>query len=977
MKKSRSRWLSLIWISVYLIFVSNPRLALAASSVSIIGNTLQFQAGSNEVNTVTVSLSAGLFTVTDSTAPLTAGGGCTAIDPNQVTCADTGVTLLNLNLGDRSDTLVLDTHLDASVNGGSGFFYTDILSVTGTTSNDTFVISATQITRSGGEVITFSDIERLGVDGSGGWVDTYQAYFGNLPLQVNLHDSGGAFPPYLDRLYLYGTPAADTIMAVTNYIGRVTFPPETVSLDGIEWVQVNGGDGDDVLDASASSWPLVLYGDAGNDHLTSSVLGGALYGGDGSDTLTGNTGPDLLTGGVGDDVYVIADRWGLDSLTENAAEGNDSLDFTAVLTDVTVTIQPFGVTDAGGDNLSHSGNSLEQVWLGSGDDLVLFGNNAQLAGGLGTIDGGDGDDTLDYTAYTSGVIVHLGDGSATGTAGVASFRSVRGGSGGDTLSGDDGPNTLAGNAGDDQLTGGAGNDVLDGGSDDDRFLFADDWGQDTLSETIAGGSDTLDFTAVVTDLSVVIAGLDVQAGANLLTHNGDAVEIILGGSGNDVFHFGEATQLASGDGRIDGGGGVNTLDYGTCTSPIVVNLDENATGLSSLANIQNAIGGSGDDELRDNLQMNLLDGGDGNDLFVVGGGDDRLIGSAGDDQYFFAPNWGNDLVIEEVGQGRDTLDIYAANAALTFTLSNTLTVVDALGNQILHPASEVEVLHGGGLSDAFIVASADTGDLELDGRQASDAYWVYFGEWDRYILLADTDGAQDSLFAVGMPSQSDVFTLTAAQVFHKGLETLAYDGIEQLTLDALGGNDEFFVQGWPGGQSWLLAGDGEDVFTVEIGGTGALLADGENGADWYEIGFETMSGTCGAFGIADSGADATKDILRAAATSHDDVMTLTDNQLSWPPTATLDYAGLEGLIVSLGDGDDVITVTSSAETAFTLNGGPHTSGDTLYFDAERQSVTRGDDFLTIPGKLPVVYNEFEGITLFNVLYRLFLPLSVK
>jgi hypothetical protein len=60
---------------------------------------------------------------------------------------------------------------------------------------------------------------------------------------------------------------------------------------------IDGGPGDDVLDASADA--VVLRGGAGSDRLT---------GGDGAQTLDGGPGPDTIAGGPGIDTATYADR---------------------------------------------------------------------------------------------------------------------------------------------------------------------------------------------------------------------------------------------------------------------------------------------------------------------------------------------------------------------------------------------------------------------------------------------------------------------------------------------------------------------------------------------------------------------------------------------------------------------------------------------------------------------------------------------
>ena len=75
-------------------------------------------------------------------------------------------------------------------------------------------------------------------------------------------------------------------------------------------------------------------------------------------------------------------------------------------------------------------------------------------GVTGTVTGGGGTDTLDYSLYTTGVTVNLVTGTATGTGGISSILNVYGGSGNDTSTGNSAGNTIKGNGGQDTLSGG-------------------------------------------------------------------------------------------------------------------------------------------------------------------------------------------------------------------------------------------------------------------------------------------------------------------------------------------------------------------------------------------------------------------------------------------------------------------------------------------------------------------------------------------
>src|SRR5262249_59779158 len=69
---------------------------------------------------------------------------------------------------------------------------------------------------------------------------------------------------------------------------------------------------------------------------------------------------------------------------------------------------------------------------GDGDDVFRFLDGASVSG---QVDGGHGVNALDYSAYTTGVVVNLRLGTATGTAGGLKVANVTGGAGADPRTG--------------------------------------------------------------------------------------------------------------------------------------------------------------------------------------------------------------------------------------------------------------------------------------------------------------------------------------------------------------------------------------------------------------------------------------------------------------------------------------------------------------------------------------------------------------
>ncbi len=72
---------------------------------------------------------------------------------------------------------------------------------------------------------------------------------------------------------------------------------------GVQSVLFSGGDGNDFLNASGTTTPIIADGGAGDDILIGGDGDDILIGGDGSDLLIGGGGSDILIGGTGVDIF--------------------------------------------------------------------------------------------------------------------------------------------------------------------------------------------------------------------------------------------------------------------------------------------------------------------------------------------------------------------------------------------------------------------------------------------------------------------------------------------------------------------------------------------------------------------------------------------------------------------------------------------------------------------------------------------------
>lgn len=192
-------------------------------------------------------------------------------------------------------------------------------------------------------------------------------------------------------------------------LSALTTAPQTLT--------INLGDGDDVLAGENGTLGLIVNGGDGNDTLT---------GGPGNDRLAGGPGDDTTAGGTGDDVYIfdVDDVIGADTITENASEGSDTLDFsptqfTTVGIDLRTIAQSQTVDTNGNLQLTLS-DDIENVTGGAngnaiigdaGVNVLIGGDGIDFilgAGGDDQISGGPGQDTLRSDA--SGAILDGGTG---------------------------------------------------------------------------------------------------------------------------------------------------------------------------------------------------------------------------------------------------------------------------------------------------------------------------------------------------------------------------------------------------------------------------------------------------------------------------------------------------------------------------------------------------------------------------------------
>ena len=375
---------------------------------------------------------------------------------------------------------------------------------------------------------------------------------------------------------------------------------------------VSGGDGDDFL-----------RGGSGDD---------ALNGEDGQDTLDGGAGDDHLslgagdfgTGGDGADIFEVTD------IAENA-DG----DTVACVTDFEVGFDRL-ILDFDGADYDAPDISFD-IDSDPGNTLVLA-NDLPVA----LLEGVSALDEDDVLIRMLGDVVPLPEGwtPAEDTSG----DSIVGGAQDDTLTGGPGNDTLIGGPGNDVLEGLSGDDLLNGGTGQDmndvrgsvQGLFADH-NQDAITGSF---NDDLLPGSAGTDQTWGDEGNDALQGnqGDDELHGDTGNDTLLGGSGMDFLSGGEGNDSLSGGTETDflfGNDGDDTL-LG----------DEGGDYLQGGFGADSISGGDGDDRIDGTFSSNpsnlfgpfdedtgdTLDGGEGDDVIVVGA-NDEATGGAGADSF--------------------------------------------------------------------------------------------------------------------------------------------------------------------------------------------------------------------------------------------------------------------------------------------------------------------------------------------------------
>jgi hypothetical protein len=539
---------------------------------------------------------------------------------------------------------------------------------------------------------------------------------------------------------------------VTTTGDNITLPATAPVTQGLT---LNGGPGNDIL-ASGNGDDSFL-GAAGCDAVAYTASAGAVTVDLAAATGTG-MGNDTLT-----DVQDAAGSLGDDTLLGNSLdnnlfgdEGDDTIDGREGNDGGTPC--PSGILtglNGGDDDDSLTGGTGNDIVAGNaGDDVV---HEDAAANGTDALRGGPGGgcDEIDYSLRTTDVSVNETTETGWGAAGEADT-----GQGFEVLVTGTGNDTLVGDSSSEQFVPGAGNDTVDGNGNGGPNPCG-------LGNIFVAGGDYLDLSGVAGPATFdLITGTATGDGTDAFSD----MEGYIGTAGDDTLIIGDTTAANNTLVNFASDGGVDTIDGSAAT--VNLNLTLLFFGFDCGAavgclEVENAIGGSGNDVLQGNNLNNQLTGNDGADAIQGLTGNDKIEGGLGND-------------ILDGGAGGDTLSYRHAtggmeiNAVLGFT--NGPDGSDTIAN--------FEIFLGSNFND------------QITGGQSSVDIPNKFKGFKGNDTLTGTNST-DTLLGGG------------------GNDTIRAGGGDDLAKGA-GGND------------LLLGANGNDVL---IGGGGRDTANGQQGQD--------------------------------------------------------------------------------------------------------------------------------------------------
>jgi len=475
------------------------------------------------------------------------------------------------------------------------------------------------------------------------------------------------------------------------------------------------------------------------------------------------SGMENLTGAAdNEDVFVFEVGGRLSGVLEGGAGGFDTLvvNYSGIETLVyDVTGPDSGTITADGNSIAFTG--LEPVTVSGTDHLVV------------NVDSSPADLTLEVTG---GELTITGDSMETITTDPAAVSSVR----------------------------------INFGNDADRLTIGDTTGFDLDKLTVngGGGNDTI---AIARNADMTLTDTALTVGSDVITLDSIEIAHLTGGDGDNVFTLSDWTGPAN----IDGAAGTG--------DQVVMVRNANM----SLSNTALTVGG--ETIGLTGIEAASLAGGAGNNTldasaFTLGpvtlegdGGNDSLIGGAGESAYVFGNGWGTDTINDTAGTAVLDFDGFVGELTLDSTgaPAESGTVTSRTGGR---------VDYGGGATFSTSIGILDTQAAEDAMEQGLDA-------------LADLGDHLDEFDRLG----EELFVLSGRSIGdYLDVGTILRDKLARPVTDFLAGDADPTLDELLGVINDSNGDSGNLAFTIDA--VGARAVDGDLTLDLRLNATRTLSG---------------------------------------------------------------------------------------------------------------------------------------
>lgn len=258
-----------------------------------------------------------------------------------------------------------------------------------------------------------------------------------------------------------GTGENDVIKAITNEDGSITF-----NINGQEQIFskeevangfiINSGDGNDLIDISASSANFIINSGEGNNNISLGSGRNIAVTGNGNNAIKGNE-----TGSKGTSIYTGSGK-------NNISLGKNSTN--KIITNGGANIITAGKGSVNNILNKNQTNEISTIKLNTDTDnfVTSFGasyinvgdgnNNIMQKNGVANIKAGNGNNTIIGSEQSNNIRVGNGN------------NYIEGGASNDIIVAGNGNNTIYGLDGDDLIVTGNGNNYIDGGKGDDTII---------------------------------------------------------------------------------------------------------------------------------------------------------------------------------------------------------------------------------------------------------------------------------------------------------------------------------------------------------------------------------------------------------------------------------------------------------------------------------------------------------------------------